>query len=171
MILRSKTLNKLFYQGPSFRTLYTEYAMEGKIDQEAAIKASGEIDIDAPIDRVWDVLVDLPSWPRFDPNFSDVKIESTVSVGTKASFKISGFPIQGTFAVVQPNQELTWVGKSLWTKAIDRHVVKAISGNVTRLYIEESLSGVFVPLMFSSARLVRQHQGWLNAMKMYIEAK
>jgi hypothetical protein len=164
-------LRNLFYHGPSFAVLYTEYAMKGRIDEKAAIRASGEISIKAPIDQVWRVLVDLPSWPRFDPNFSDVRLETTVSVGAKASFKIKGFPIQGMFAVVKPNQELTWVGKSLWTKAIDRHVVETISSNATRLYIEESLSGIFVPLMFSSTRLMKQHQEWLNAMKMFVEAK
>ncbi len=160
----------MFYHGPSFETLYTEYARKGKINEQAAIKASGEIRINAPIEQVWNVLVDLSSWPRFDPNFSDVKLESSVSVGAKASFKIKGFPIRGTFAVVKPNRELTWVGKSLWTKAIDRHVIEAISSNTTRLYLEESLSGIFVPLMFSSARLFSPHQAWLTAMKAFIEA-
>ena len=163
--------SKLFYQGPSFERLYTEYAMKGRIDDRAAIGASGEIHINAPIHQVWNVLVDLPSWPQFDTNFSDVKLESTIVVGAQASFKIRGFPIQGKFAVVRPNHELTWVGKSLWTKAIDRHVIEAISSSATRLYLEESLSGVFVPLMFSNARLVKQHQEWLNAIKVFIEAQ
>ena len=135
--------SQLFYQGPPFTTLFTDYALKGKIDKNAAIKASGEIQIDAPVDLVWNVLVDLSSWPKFDLNFSDVILELTVSVGAKASFKIKGFPIKGTFAVVKPSQELTWVGKSLWTKAIDRHIVEAISKDTTRLYLEESLSGNF----------------------------
>ena len=163
--------SKVFYQGPSFEILYADYAMKGKLDDRAAIKASGEIEINAPVDQVWEVLIDLSAWPRFDPNFSDVKLASTIAVGARASFKIRGFPIQGTFAVVRPNHELTWVGKSLWTKAIDRHVVETKSNNVTRLYIEESLSGVFVPLMFSSTRLLMQHQEWLKAMKAFIEVK
>jgi hypothetical protein len=77
--------------------------------------------------------------------------------------------LKGTFAVVKPNQERTWVGRSLWTKAIDRHVVEAISNETTRLHLEESLSGIFVPLMFSSARLLSQHQGWLHTIKTFIE--
>ena len=164
-------LSKLFYNGPTFGRLYTEYAMKGRVDERAAIRASGEINIHAPIHQVWDVLVDLPAWPRFDSNFSDVRLESIVAVGAHASFKIRGFPIHGTFAVVRPDQELTWVGKSLWTKAIDRHVIEAISKNDTRLFLEESLSGIFVPLMFSSARLVKQHEEWLNAMKVFIETQ
>ena len=83
---------QLFYQGPPFTTLITEYALKGKIDEEAAIKAYGEIQINAPVDTVWNVLVNLSSWPQFDLNFSDVILESTVSVGARASFKIKGFP-------------------------------------------------------------------------------
>lgn len=161
--------NKLFYQGPSFATLYTEYAQKGRIDERAAIQASGEIYINRPVDKVWEVLVNLPAWPQFDRNFSEVKLESTVSAGARASFRIKGFPIQGTFAVVEPNRELTWVGRSLWTKAIDRHVLEARSTETTRLYLEESLSGLLVPLMFSSTRLLRQHQEWLNAIKAFVE--
>lgn len=164
-------MRELFYQGPSSTALYSEYAMNGRIDERAAVRASGEISINAPIEQVWSVLIDLPSWPHFDPNYSDVQLESTVSVGAKASFKIKGFPIRGRFAIVKPNQELTWVGKSLWTKAIDRHIVEAISSDATRLYIEESLSGIFVPLLFSSARLEKQHREWLSAMKTFIETK
>lgn len=162
-------LNRLFYHGPSVETLYTDYAQKGRIDDKAGVKAFGEITVNAPIDKVWDVLIDLSAWPNFDPNFSDVRLEPTVSVGARASFKIRGFPIQGTFAVVSPNQELTWVGKSLWTKAIDRHVVGAISIDTSRLILEESLSGILVPLMYSSERLQRQHQEWLNAIKAFVE--
>ncbi len=163
-------LSKLFYNGPSFDTLYKEYAQKGRIDEKAAITASGEIFINAPVEKVWQVLVNLADWPRFDPTFSDVKLESTASVGAKASFKLKGFPIQGTFTVVNPNQELTWVGTSLWTKAIDRHVLQAMPDGTIRLYLEESLTGFFVPLMFSSTRLHRQHQTWLEAIKVAIES-
>jgi hypothetical protein len=162
-------LDQLFYQGPSFNKLYTEYALKGRIDEKAAIKASGEIQINASVDTVWNVLANLPSWPQFDPNFSDIKVEPAIAVGAKVSFKVKGFPVRGTFAVVTPNQELTWVGKSLWTKAIDRHIVEQISSKTTRLYMEESISGILVPLMFSSARLVSQHREWFTAIKTYIE--
>ena len=36
-------LPSLFYVGPSFDTLYTEYAQNGHIDDKASIKARGEI--------------------------------------------------------------------------------------------------------------------------------
>jgi hypothetical protein len=158
-------LQSWFYTGPSFDTLYTEYAQKGRIDDQAPVKARSEITINAPVEKVWEVLINLPDWPRFDPSFSDVKLESTVSVGAHASFKLKGFPIQGVFAVVDFNRELTWVGKSLWTRAIDRHVLERTPDGSTRLVLEESFAGLFAPLMISSRRLREQHKTWLLGIK------
>ena len=159
----------LFYTGPSFDTLYTEYAQKGRIDDKAPVKARGEIIISAPIEKVWKVLINLPEWPRFDPSFSNVTLESNVSVGARASFKLKGFPIRGVFAVVDVNRELTWVGKSLWTKAIDRHVIERAPDGSTLLFLEESFAGLFAPLMISSLRLREQHEIWLWGIKSAIE--
>jgi hypothetical protein len=38
-------LQSLLYTGPSFDTLYAEYAQKGRIDDRAPVKASGEITI------------------------------------------------------------------------------------------------------------------------------
>ena len=155
----------MFYAGPSFDTLYAEYAQQGRIDDKAPVKARSEITINAPIEKVWEILMNLPDWPRFDPSFSDVTLESDVSVGAKASFKLKGFPIQGVFAVVNVNRELTWVGKSLWTRAIDRHVIERAPDGSSRLFLEESLAGLFAPLIISSRRLSEQHENWLGGIK------
>ena len=93
-------LQSLFYTGPSFDTLYAEYAQKGRIDDKAPVKARGEITIYAPVEKVWEVLIALPEWPRFDPSFSEVILETNVSVGARASFKLIGSPIRGVFAVV-----------------------------------------------------------------------
>lgn len=162
-------LPSLFYVGPSFDTLYTEYAQKGRIDDKAPVKARSEITINAPIEKVWEVLINLPEWPRFDPSFSSIRLESDVSVGAKASFKLKGFPIQGVFAVVDVDHELTWVGKSLWTRAIDRHVIERTVDGSTRLFLEESFVGLFAPLMISSRRLSEQHEIWLRGIKSAIE--
>ena len=162
-------LRSLFYIGPSFDTLYSEYAQKGRIDERAPVKARGEITINAPIEKVWEVLINLPDWPHFDPSFSAIKLESDVSVGAKASFKLKGFPIHGVFATVDVNRELTWVGTSLWTKAIDRHFIEHTSDGLTRLLLEESLAGLFAPLMISSRVLRVQHEVWLRGIKSAIE--
>jgi hypothetical protein len=69
-----------------------------------------------------------------------------------------------------PGRELTWTGVSLWTKAIDRFVLEPFSNNKTRLRLEESLAGAFVPLMSSSPSLHQQHQASLSSIKKAVEA-
>jgi hypothetical protein len=161
-------LRQAFYGGPSLIVLYQEYAQKHRVDDQAPIQASDEIMINAPTEAVWRVLIDIADWPVFNPVFSDVRLESDVSVGARASFKLNGFPIKATFAVVEPAHELTWVGAALWTKAIDRLVLEPVD-RTTRLTIHESIAGAFVPLMFSRARLHEQHRASLKNFKVAAE--
>lgn len=161
---------KLLYNGPSFRELHEEYAKKGRIDGRAQIIASASIDINASAEKVWQKLIDVAAYPSFDNNFSAVKT-SEIAVDQPLSFKIKGFPIHATIAVAEPLREFSWTGKSLWTKAVDRHVIEKLDSNRTRLYIEESLAGAFVPLMFSAKQLEQQHQKWLEGIKQAIETE
>jgi hypothetical protein len=161
-------LRQVFYGGPSLEVLYQEYAQKHRIDDQAPIQASDEIVINAPTGAVWKVLINVAGWPAFNPLFRNVRLESDVSVGARASFKLNGFSIKATFAVVESGRELTWVGTALWTRAIDRLVLEPINGT-TRLTVHESIAGAFVPLMFSCARLHEQHQASLQNFKLAAE--
>jgi hypothetical protein len=161
-------LRQVFYGGPSLQVLYQDYAQKHRIDDLAPIQASDDIMINAPPGAVWRVLINIAGWPVFNSVFGDVRLESDVSVGARASFKLNGFPIKATFAIVDPDHELTWVGAALWTKAIDRLVLEPVKGT-TRLLLHESIAGAFVPLMFSCARLHEQHRASLQNFKLAAE--
>jgi len=110
----SMMLRRIFYRGPSRQVLHEEYAKKGRIDELAPIISSSDIVINAPVDRVWALLVDLPAWPAIMPFVRDVRLESGIPVDAWFSFRLFGFPIRAQVAVVQPNRELTWTGRSLW---------------------------------------------------------
>src|SRR5262245_46877578 len=97
-------LRQVLYGGPSLKVLYQEYAQKHRVDDQASIQASDEIVINAPAGSVWKLLINVAGWPTFNPLFSDVRLESDVSVGARASFKLNGFPIKATFAVVEPGR-------------------------------------------------------------------
>ncbi len=160
-------MGKIFYNGPSYDKLFKEYAQKGLIDEKAAIKSSFEGIIKAPIAKVWDILFNFQEWPRIDPSFSEVKLESTVSAGARMSFKSKGFQINAKFAVVNPENELTWVGRSLWTKGIDRHVLQSMPDGNTKVYFEESISGFFVPLLYSSETLHGQQKTLFESIEKF----
>jgi hypothetical protein len=161
----SGMLERLFYGGPSFGVLHEEYAKRGRIDERAPVKASGEIRIEAPVERVWALLRDLRGWEGWAPRVHDVRLDSAVAVDASFSWSIGRTRIKSVLAIVEPGRELTWTGAALWTKAVDRHVLEPTEDGATRLYIEESLAGALVPLLFGSAKLEVQHRRWLAAFK------
>lgn len=59
--------SKLFYAGPSLTELHERYASQGRIDEAAPVRSTSHVVVDAPVDRVWRVLADLPGWPRWYP--------------------------------------------------------------------------------------------------------
>lgn len=164
-------LSKLLYSGPSLTQLHEQIAKKGCIDENAGSVAKDSIDIEASVSTVWKVLFDIANWPEFNPVVSNVILPNGVKVDATGSFKLNGFPVRFTFAVVDPERQLTWTGVSLWTKAIDQLSLEPIGKSKTRLHLNESLAGAFVPLMSSSKRLHAQHKSSLESFKRAAEAK
>ena len=58
-------------------------ANNGQIDDHAAVKASSEILIAAPTEKVWRILVEIDEWPKWQPNITAAKITGPVNHGTE----------------------------------------------------------------------------------------
>lgn len=164
-------IKQVFYNGPSFETLHRDYAKKGHIDENATIKTATEIHIAAPVERVWNQLINLSAWPAIDPSFRNVQLESNVEEDAYFRFVLNNFPIRAKFAVVAPNRELTWTGLSLWFKSVDLHVLEPIETGGTRLYSAESLAGVLASPLMTSEQLKKQHEKWLMAFKHSLESR
>lgn len=141
----------------------------GRIDEHAPIRTRSEIDIDAPIERVWEQLIDLPAWPTIDPSFRRVRLGASLAVDAHFSFVLNNFPIRARIAVFEPGRELTWTGVSLWFKAVDQHRLEPGIGGGTHYTVAESLAGILAPLFINSAQLKAQHDRWQAAFKRIVE--
>jgi len=53
--------SQLLYRGPSIEVLHDRYAKQGRIDDQAPVTTSYEIHIDAPVQRVWELLTHIKS--------------------------------------------------------------------------------------------------------------
>lgn len=157
--------SRLFYSGPSFDELHAQYARQGKLDEQAPIKVSQTIHVEAPVERVWELLINLSEWPAIDPSIRDVRLQDAVGVDSRFSFKLNGFPINAKIAVIEPYRHLHWTGVSLWFKAVDLHSLEPAGDGGTRLYIAESFAGFLAPLFMNNERLNAQHEKWLMAFK------
>ena len=165
-------LNRLFYGGPSIGVLHEEYAKKGRIDAEAPVKASHEVLIEAPVERVWGLLSDAPGWGVWAPGVHDVRIDSTVTADARFAWKNGKARVRSKFAVVDAGRELTWTGVSSGAKAVHRHVLEATDdGGATRVFCEESMAGPLLVLFFDGAKLRTGMEKWLTALKTAAEKR
>jgi hypothetical protein len=160
---------KLFYFGPSLARLHDDYAKKHRIDEDAPLVSSSSIDIDAPLERVWNAISDLRGWSRWAP--AEVLDFADVRPGAHFTWKLNGVSIRSTFAVVDARRELTWTGQFFGFKAVDRQTLEPLDGGGTRATLEESLAGPLLPLFYSSSKLKANHLKWLTALKTFAEGR
>jgi hypothetical protein len=163
--------NGLTYRGPSIDELYAQYASKGRIDSQAPIVAAYEIEVNAPVERVWEVLSNLEEWPSVHQEVSHVQNDEGVVPGAQFTWRNGRTTLSSRFAVVDQHHELTWTGTSMGAKAVHRHVLSEAHDEHTRLATEESMAGSLVALFFSSAKLEASLEQWLRAISAAAESK
>jgi len=165
-------LKQLFYSGPSIGVLHEEYAKKGRIDEKAPITTAYEVCIEAPVERVWELLSDPPNWETFDPDIHDVHLDSGVKADARFTWRNGTVRMKSRFAVVEGAREITWTGVAYGAKVVHRHVLGPTGdGGATRLLCEESMAGPLLILFFNNAKLQAGLKKWLGALKTAAEER
>ena len=164
-------MNQLLYRGPSIEELHQQYAKRERIDRRAPVTAACEVEIDAPVQRVWELLADPMAWPSFAPDVHDVHLDAPVAVDTRFTWVNGRSQMKSRFAVVDPGREITWTGVSSGSRAVHRHLLEATGDGATRVRSEESIAGPLLVLFYSSAKLQAGIEAWLNGLKTAAERR
>jgi uncharacterized protein YndB with AHSA1/START domain len=165
-------LKQLSYRGPSIGVLHEEYAKKGRIDEKAPITTTCEVRIEAPAERVWELLSNPPDWETFDPDIHDVHLDSGVKADARFTWRNGKVRMKSRFAVVEAGREITWTGVAYGAKVVHRHVLEPTGdGAATRLFCEESMAGPLIVLFFNSAKLQAGLEKWLGAIKTAAEQR
>lgn len=144
-------------------------ARDGAIQSDAPIKASLNLVIEAPIEKVWTLLTGVNDWPRWQTAIKEAHVEGPVANGTEFSWKIGPAPIHSRFARVVPQAEIAWTGSSLNAHAIHVWKLERIGPNQTRVTTNESMSGFLLTFLYSSRELQVSDQFWLDRLKQEAE--
>jgi carbon monoxide dehydrogenase subunit G len=155
----------LFYSGPGLDVLKEQYAKRGRLDREAPIVTARETLVDAPVAQVWKLISDPAGWPAFDPAVSDVHVEGPVSPDVEFTRRVGRTRIRAVFAVVEPEREITWVGRASGSKVVHRNLLRQAPGGGTTVVSEESMAGFLLTLFYDTAKLDRVLDGWLGGLK------
>jgi hypothetical protein len=121
---------------------------------------SSEIEIDAPIDRVWSILCDFDSYPEWNP--FTVSVKTTLELGSPVDMQVKLRPPKAMHQVehvsaVVPGERVCWGGNvgPRWFISADRcQVLTDLGGGRTRYVTTDVFTGLGVGLMF---RIVGRH--------------
>jgi hypothetical protein len=112
-----------------------------------------EIEIDAPAQTVWDVLVDFPSYGSWNPFVTHIEGTLAPKARLRVKLKPPGGPamkIRPQLVEVEPGKRFEWVGhlgiRGLFDGA-HRFEVIPLSAERTRLVQAEHFNGILVPLV------------------------
>jgi uncharacterized membrane protein len=104
-----------------------------------------EIDIDAPADRVWDVLSDARAWPTWTPSVTSVEVlgDGPLRVGSRARLKQPRIgTTQWTVTELVPGRGFTWESRGPGFLAVARHEVEPLDDARARVRLSVSQSGI-----------------------------
>jgi hypothetical protein len=137
-----------------------------------------EIEIDAPIDAVWEVLTDLAAYPDWNPFI--VSSEGRADVGERLTNRMHppggrAITFKPTVTVVEPGVTFEWLGRMGLPGIFDgrhRFALAASTRGGTRVTQSEQFDGVLVRFMRTSldTKTVAGFDAMNAALKAHVEA-
>jgi len=88
------------------------------------------IDIDTPVDRVFEVMADTDRWHEWTPSVRSIKRldGGAFAVGSRAVIRQPKFPpALWTITAIEPGHGFTWVNQAPGIKVIAHHVAEPIA--------------------------------------------
>lgn len=111
-----------------------------------------EIEIDAMPERVWHILIDFASYPRWNPFIRYIQGSPEVGRSLKVRIQPSGargMTFRPTVLAAERPRELRWLGRLLMPGIFDgehRFVIETMSDRKVRFHQSERFRGILVPL-------------------------
>jgi uncharacterized membrane protein len=113
------------------------------------MKIQHSIEIDASVDRVWELTMDVEAWPAHTPSMTSVeRLDATpLAVGSQARIKQPAQPERvWTVTTFEPRQRFAWSTKAMGTRMTGGHQLEERNGGTTNT-LTVDIEGPLAPLM------------------------
>ncbi len=115
-----------------------------------------EIEIDAPAERVWELLTDFASYPQWNPFIRN--ISGLPAPGERLEVRLEppggqGMTFKPKVLNAEPNRQLRWLGSLLVPGLFDGEhsfTIQPLAENHVRFVQREAFKGVLVPVFARS---------------------
>jgi len=117
-----------------------EMAQPHDVDRTAPVLAHHEIDIDAPLERVWALHTHVDGWPGWQADITEARIEGPFGPGTSFDWTSYGFSVRSTIHDVDANSRVLWGGAAEGITGIHEWLFSETPGGV-HVETNESFAG------------------------------
>ena len=138
--------------------------------------AHNAVDVEAPPQSVWSLLIDCTSWPRWYKRCSDVSIlrgGPVLEAGSKLRFRTLGHYFEPEVTTFEAHRMLVWAAKGpAGTHGAHAWYIDPTAAGC-RVITEEAQRGLLLAPFRSRARanLLAAHEDWVQSLKTLAEAR
>ena len=137
----------------------------------APVQTRQFIHINAPVERVWQVLSGIDQWATWQPDITAPHLNGPLQPGTTFDWKTSGLTIHSTLHTVVPGAAIGWSGPAFGSFAIHNWTLVPQADGSTEVQVAESMEGWLIRLLqpVFQQGLAASIQRWLAWLKQAAE--
>ena len=142
------------------------------VDRAAPVIAFHEIDIDAPLDTVWQLHADVNAWPTWQTDITAAHIDGPLEPGVSFDWTSYGFSVTSTVYDVADRARILWGGTSGGITGVHEWIFRATPDGV-HVTTNESFAGGPVEADAEGMQSVLDASldAWLGHLKTAAEAR
>lgn len=142
------------------------------IDSDAPVRAHHEIDINAPLDTIWRLHVDVNNWPTWQTDITAAHINGAFQPGSSFEWTSYGFTVVSTIYAMAERSRVLWGGTSGGITGVHEWVFSETPTGV-HVTTDESFAGgpVETDITGMQSALDSSLAAWLAHLKDAAESK
>lgn len=142
----------------------------GEVQQDAPVKASSSILINATPQRVWNVLTNVAEWPRWQHDVDHVTVDGALGKGVSFEWNAGSTTIRSRVVLFIPDKTVAWTGRASVARAVHVLTLSTPDSGGTRVESMESMDGPLLSWFYSSSDLQSSEDQMLKNLKVAAEA-
>lgn len=142
-----------------------------EINRNAPVVAHHEIDVNAPLERVWRLHSDVAAWTQWQTDITEARSEGAFEPGTSFTWTSYGFTVTSTIYEVEDKSRTLWGGTAQGITGIHEWLF-AETPNGVHVQTNESFAGDPVEADVSSMQSMLDASlvAWLGHLKTAAES-
>ena len=108
------------------------------------MEQSTQVEVEAPVERVWEVLQDVERWPEWASTVTSVRRldDGPLAVGSRARVEQPRIPpTEYVVTELEPGRSFTWVATGPGVRTTARHVLEPLDAGRTRVRLAVEQAG------------------------------